>query len=289
MITLDEAVEDFLLAKRAGQRSAKTTQWYATYLKPFQSEHGDAALNTITMRPVARFLIAQVGAEHTRFNRDRVLRLFFKWAGEMYNVPDPMAGIPVPRLPDLEPKAIEKDTLNALLAACTNARDTAILTTLADCGLRASGVIGMSIDDLDFAHRALLVREKRGRVRAVPFSLETEKALLRWCKVRPLAAEKLFCTDVGGDLTYSGLRQILRRLSVRAGMAGERCNIHSLRHFAAREYLRQGGTLPALARILGHKSIDTTVRYYAVFSDSELAEVHDSHSPLNSLKERDMV
>lgn len=56
-----------------------------------------------------------------------------------------------------------------------------------------------------------------------------------------------------------------------------------------REYLKQGGSLPALARILGHKSIDTTARYYAVYGASELAEVHDAHSPLNSLKRKESI
>ena len=127
------------------------------------------------------------------------------------------------------------------------------MLVLADCGLRASGLVRLSIDDVDFSSHTLRVVEKQQRARSVPFSKETESAIVAWCVHRPIGADRLFCTMTGNPLTYSGLRQMLRRLTIRAGLTEERCNLHSLRHFAAREYLRNGGSLPALATILGHK------------------------------------
>lgn len=289
MITLTEAVDDFMLAKRAGQRAETTLKWYAKYLNPFRAKFGPQPMETLTMRDVATWLTQQRGAEQTKYNRDKALRTFFLWAVKAYGIASPMKVIPLPRLPEPEPKAIEADDLNRLIDACRTPRDVAILIVLADCGLRASGMISVSIDDVDFAERTIRVREKRGRVRAVPFSLDTERALTAWCKRRPMAAERLFCSYNGKPLTYWGLRQVVRRLAKRAGFNGERCNLHSLRHFAAREYLKQGGSLPALARILGHRTIDTTARYYAVFGKQELSEIHDAHSPLNSLKKGDVI
>lgn len=289
MITLHEAVEDFLLVKRAGQRAGSTIKWYGKYLKPFVASFDEKLLTDLTMRQVATWLTNQGGSEQTRHNRDRALRTFFAWTMKAYSVTSPMKAIPVPRLPEPEPRAIEADDINRLIEACRTPRDVAILIVLADCGLRASGMISVSIDDLDFAARVIRVREKGGRLRAVPFSLDTERALTAYCKRRPVSAERLFCGYDGAPLTYWGLRQIVRRLSVRAGFTVERWNLHSFRHFAAREYLKQGGSLPALARILGHRDINVTSRYYAIYSGSELAEVHDAHSPLISLKRRDVI
>lgn len=289
MITIHEAVADFLLAKKAGRRAATTLRWYATVIKPFDAAFGEKLLTDMTMRNVATWLTEQVGAEHTAVNRDRVLRVFFGWSARHYHAGNPMKSIPVPRLPEPEPKAIDADDINRLIEVCETTRDAALLLVLADCGLRASGIISVDIDEVDFAARVIRVCEKGGRWRAVPFSLETERALIAWCKDRPKAADKLFCAYTGDPLSYWGLREIIRRLAFRAGFIDERCNLHSFRHFAAREYLRQGGSLPALARILGQRDINTTSRYYAIYAGSELAEVHDAHSPLNSLKKPDVI
>lgn len=290
MMTVASAVEEFLLAKEAGLRSPRTVRWYAVYLKPFVAEFGAVDVATFTMRQIAQWLIAQGGAEHTKYNRSKILHYFFAWCAQSYGSPNPTKAIPIPRLPEPEPKAIEAEDLNRLIEVCRNPRDLAILIVLADCGLRATSLIMLNVEDFDFAGRTIAVRnDKRGRTRAVPFSCETERVLLRWFKRRPLSADRAFCALDGDDLTYWGLREIMRRLAVRAGFTVERCNLHSLRHFAAREYLKQGGSLPALARILGHKYIDTTNRYYAVYSGSELAEVHDAHSPLLSLKKKEII
>jgi site-specific recombinase XerD len=288
-MTIATAIDDFLLAKEAGQRAGTTLKWYRKYLLPFSREFGDVPVDSLTMRKVALWLRAQTGGEQTRYNRDKALRAFFGWSAKHFQTPNPMKAIPLPRLPEPEPRAIEPDDLNRLIDVCGNPRDVAILITLADCGFRASGLVSIGIEDVDFAARTIRVKEKGGRHRAVPFSLDTERALLAWCKKRPLNADTLFCTYQGHAMTYWGLRQVMRRLAKKAGFTDERCNLHSLRHFAAREYLKAGGSLPALARILGHGTIDTTARYYGIFSGSELAEVHDAHSPLNSLKRKDTI
>lgn len=290
MIPLYNAIEDFMLAKRAGQRAETTLQWYEKYLKPFRLQYGTVDIERLTMRMVATWLIAQPGAPQTKHNRDRALRTFFKWAEKYYNMTSPMKAIPLPRLPDPDPKAIEIETLNRLIDACQTARDAAIVLAMADCGFRAGGIISLKITDLDFAARVIRVTEKGNRTRAVPFSVQTEDALVIWCKRRPQTTDYLFCSYDGKPLHYAGLRQIFRRLADRAEItADERHNLHSLRHFAAREYLRQGGSLPSLARILGHRTIDTTARYYAIYSGSELAELHESHTPLKSLKEKEYI
>lgn len=286
MITLLAAIDDFIAVKEAADRSPKTINWYKTFLTPFVAKFGNESIDSFTVRKIANWLKSQDGRPYTKFDRSKAIHYFFSWCVKAYGITDPTSAIPLPRIPEPEPKAIEVDDLNRLIeVAASNPRDMAILIILADCGLRASSLVNLSVDDIDFAAHTIAIRnDKRGKTRAVPFSLESERVLILWLKKRPTTTDRLFPSDDGKPLKYAGLREILRRLAVKAGFTTERYNLHSFRHFAAREYLRNGGSLPALARILGHQYIDTTTRYYAVFTLTELSDVHDQHSPLNSLK-----
>jgi site-specific recombinase XerD len=84
-------------------------------------------------------------------------------------------------------------------------------------------------------------------------------------------------------ITTTGLREILRRLKKRAGIAG-RFNPHSFRHGYAREFLTNGGSMPALQQMLGHSSPNVTMMFYARWDINELVQQQEKHSPLQGLR-----
>ncbi len=90
--------------------------------------------------------------------------------------------------------------------------------------------------------------------------------------------------DTGAPLTASGVHEMLKRLKKRAKVTG-RVNPHSFRHNFAREYIRNGGEVVTLAKILGHSDINVTSSYYAVFDEDELAQFHALHTPMKSLED----
>jgi len=74
----------------------------------------------------------------------------------------------------------------------------------------------------------------------------------------------------------------LKRLKEAAGVRG-RVNPHAFRHGYAREYIRNGGDLATLSRLMGHSDSAVTSWYYAVFETRELASSHDKYSPIAGL------
>ncbi len=72
---------------------------------------------------------------------------------------------------------------------------------------------------------------------------------------------------------------MLERTAQRAQLRG-RFNPHAFRHAFARDMLDNGADLATVSQLLGHRSIETTARFYARWSDEELHRKHQRFSPL---------
>jgi len=156
---------------------------------------------------------------------------------------------------------------------------TLTLTAL-DTGIRVAELLNLSRDDVDFQNFTLRVRGKGNKHRLVPISIELRKALYRHLAKheRPL----VFCTVQGRQLSKRNLLRDFKELCSRLGISGVRCSFHTLRHTFSVGYLRNGGNLFYLSKILGHTSVKTTERYLQSLGIEDLQAVHNRLSPLSS-------
>jgi site-specific recombinase XerD len=79
---------------------------------------------------------------------------------------------------------------------------------------------------------------------------------------------------------------MLKGICIRAGIKGVRCSPHTLRHSFAVHYLRAGGNLEYLRRILGHSNIPVTQRYLQSIQPTDTQKIHNELSPLGGKHER---
>ena len=172
----------------------------------------------------------------------------------------------------------DDDEARRLLDAARNhsARDHAIVALMMGAGLRVSEVAALPISRLvEGADGELLIHitGKGDKDRTVPCGAD-----LAGIVKRHLAAEgrtldqrdtdPLFTTKDNARrhrdyqaLTPAAVDFRLRRLLAAADVEGKRVSCHSLRHTFAIRYLRSGGDLRVLQKLLGHSSIATTERY----------------------------
>ena len=175
-----------------------------------------------------------------------------------------------PRLAGL-PKRLEPDQVQRLLGLCdttsvTGIRDLAILTLLARLGLRACEVANLSLDDIDWRRGEIVVRGK-GRAERLPLPADVGEPLVAYLRGgRPLSAQgrAVFVRIKAphrqlGSARVSG---IVADAARRAGLG--RVHAHRLRHTAASEVLRAGGSLPEVGQLLGHRRSGTTAIYAKV-------------------------
>jgi integrase/recombinase XerD len=199
-------------------------------------------------------------------------RAYIRWAVERKYVARECARWrPRIRVADMPPKAISDEDAERLIAAATSARDRVLLLFLRDTGARVGTILSIDVEDIDVARKRVIARQKGGGLVMLYLSERLVEALRVYLGDRRCGP--LFPGRAGDRLTVPGARHMLRRLARRAGVAG-RVNPHSWRHAFARRCVRSGLDLSRTARLLGHRSVTVTARYYAVWDGDELAEAH---------------
>jgi integrase/recombinase XerD len=79
--------------------------------------------------------------------------------------------------------------------------------------------------------------------------------------------------------TYNQAYERIRLHGDNVGITGVRVSPHTFRHTFAKLYIKNGGDLFTLQKILGHHDI-SMVRKYVQMSKRDLQEQHEQSSPL---------
>lgn len=218
----------------------------------------------------------------------RAVKTFLRWAWDEYELEgrNPITRISCPKVADNPLPGISLEDAQKLLSVCKGERaprDKAILMTLLDTGVRAFELIAFDLGDLNFVDGSLIVRSgKGGKRRMVYLGQQSRRAIRRYLKTRPNISEKapLFLTDEGRRITYNTLRMLLRRLAGKAGIPEP--GAHDFRRAFALNFLRNGGDIFTLQRLMGHADI-TVLRRYLAQTDTDIQEGHARFGPVDHL------
>jgi site-specific recombinase XerD len=274
---LQRAVDDFLLTKRVSNCAAGTLDIYERWVSQCVAVAPEA-----DPLDVRRFFVGlQALSDTSRHQAYRTLKTFFRWCVETGVLEEtPLRGFTM-RTPRTLPDVPTDDELRSLLRACPETlegvRNRTLILALADSGLRASEILHLVIEDWRPLDRGLFVRAGKGRKDRVAFvGPTTARMLKRWLAYHPAPAPEafVFVDRRGHPLHRRHLVQILHRLSRKAGLPNHRrLHPHALRHYAATSWLRGGAGLDEVRRLLGHESLDTTLRYSRLMG-ADLARAH---------------
>ena len=289
--SLSEAVGEFILDQSVSMNSPETVRWYSTILNSMLSHFGPqlpiALITPHDLREYIKSLRDRLADASVRSHTTALLA-FWAWSSREYSTPNPAGNIKRPKPGKAAPRSAMAGDLIKLLdyldgSTDVNVRDRAMLVLLADTGMRVGGLATLTLDRLSVADQFCIVTEKGHDVRRVPFTAYPARMLQLWLNLRATNSDSVFVNMFTGEpLTTGGITQRFKYLKRKVGITG-RINPHSWRHAFARAYLEAGGDIVTLARLLGHKDVNTTAAYYAVFSDRELADLQAKYSPLRRL------
>ncbi len=291
--------------------SSKTVDSYKFDIEKFfnfLNEEG-VLMDDVDQLVIRNFLTEELNAGVSKRSCKRrlcSLKHFYKFLVNHGMVKDnPFILVSSPKMEKKFPHALYRDQIQDIVEANSQrtdemaVRDQAILSLLYYCGLRASELVSLTVQDVDIRNRIVRVMGKGSKERLVPFTEDCKQAVKRYIdEVRPELVEKyksrqeykealarledieqnrilrikngantLFFNEKGGILTTRGLEYILDKIEEKSGtFVG--LHPHLLRHSFATHLLENGADLRVIQELLGHASLNATQVYTHVSAEA---------------------
>jgi integrase/recombinase XerD len=157
----------------------------------------------------------------------------------------------------------------------------ALICLLIDTGARIDEALTARVSNADLDQLIIKVRGKGNKERLLPISIELRKIL--WVYItrhRFKVGDYLFPTRDGNKLEYHNVLRGIKEMCANLGIEGVRLSPHGFRHFFSCNYMRRGGEIYRLSRLLGHTSVRTTEIY---LQSMGVETISDGHQPLSAL------
>lgn len=225
----------------------------------------------------------------------KIISAFFSWCVKEEYLPENIASkVDTPKVPKKVLKGFTLDEVHKMIDAFTyktylEARNKAILATLADTGIRAMEIRGLKSKDLK--ETMMLISGKGGKERLVFISPALKRILIKYERMKKQyfsekqITEEYFLSYTGSGLSHVALDSVVKLAGKRAGVTGKRVSPHTFRHFYAVQCLNDGNMdVYSLSRLLGHSDISVTQRYLQSMNDEQLLTKAITSSPLMNFK-----
>jgi site-specific recombinase XerD len=297
MSDIDEAIETYLLAIEIEGRSPRTIASYANSLQDFRRVGRrlghPAAVGEYTVAHVYEFLGAlreRGAAPGYQYRRHREVKTCFSWLKRMDLIEENVfARVPLVRRPMVIRPPFSPEHITALLetldrSRLTGCRNYGLLLLLLDTGVRASELIGINLEDVDWTERRVLIRQGKGaKERVVGIGERTSEALRTYVDAfRSQAPGRLFLTSKGEAMRGAGtLEVLLRRIGERAGVP--KVYPHRFRHTFATWAIESGAREIDVQLLLGHSDLTMTQHYARTYTSEQAVRAHGELSPVRRL------
>lgn len=292
--TLEETVKKFLLVKEAQHTGELTMDKYRKTLSKFVTASHNSIEYAVLESDVLSFLAAIPDTSPARYNLPfQNINALLNWMVEQEKIlRNPIKVHKLhKRRDDGNIKPIEVERLQKFIGeldrkSYTGLRDYTIIMIMLDTGIRTRELLSLREGHYNRPNKSLVIEKvtaKTRRQRIAYLSSNTANALNAFLKVKPPEWEDwLFPNYEGNQLKVDHLDKSFAKHSEKCGI---KITPYQLRHSFATLFLKGGGDLFSLQRLMGHSDLRMTKRYTELDEDF-IQEQHKAFSPVNLLTEK---
>jgi len=284
-VPLKPLVKEWLLDLQVMGRSARTIEWYREKLDGYMKAGGVKNLEDLTSFELKRH-IAELQArglsDHTVHGSYQVIKSLANWADrEGYAVDPSILRARGPKVAQKEMHVYSGEQLDAILRAVQpESWGRIAVQILVGTGMRVSEMADLRVEDFEDDDEASFLKVQRGKgakFRRVPVSHRLRRELIKYInRVRPMTkCDRLVVLPDGRPVTLTAVNSLFWRIRRKVGFP---VHAHRFRHTFATEYLRNGGEMERLRRILGHTTYVMVMRYVHL-DKGDLSADFDLRSP----------
>jgi site-specific recombinase XerD len=284
--------QSFMLDAQYRKLSPHTVLSYQAAGKLFHSwlldNHRSTDPGKITRQEIQEWVISMDTVSSTTvLDRFIVIRVFFNFLvrdGSLKVAPTDRMRPPKAR--EVLTAVLTLEEQQRLLSACQGSsleklRDTAIIRTLLDTGLRKSELANIMVEDVNLSEQTLFIRQRKGgRSAYVPIGVKAARELDKYIRTRARhrhggLPDLWICRR--GKFGSESIYPMIVALGKKVGIEG--LHPHSFRHTFASSWLEGGGQERDLMKIAGWKSASMLQRYGAASANQRAMDAHKKFSP----------
>jgi integrase len=313
-VLLSEAIRGFFIYAETGVYSPAYIPTMRIQLNYICKYFGDPEIESLTSKHWEQY-IHHLHTEYkpVRFGGDnsplasstidnhwKTIRGFYNWASKRLDIVRTDLTMPRPKYlpPEIIPfaqeevkKIIEASQYTRVIKQSgrtyrikrPNAdRDKAIILIFLDTGVRLGEFTRILYSDLNLESGEIHVRGFNSSIKSMPRTVfigrRTKEIVWKYLAKlpdEPRDNHQLF------DLKPTSIRLMLHRIGANAKVP--KTHPHRFRHTFAVNYLLNGGDVFTLQKLLGHKTLEVTMRYVH-FLKSDMANIHLHASPVDNWK-----
>lgn len=274
-MTVKELVEQYLRIKTAEGMAPSTLESQSRTLRDFVLSKGDTPVEAIRVFDVYDWSLRPSWSPSSQAKAKKTIRSLFGWAEKMGLIPsNPISKIEPGKIS--KRRAMTQDEYEAILAKVKKPFKFMLMFMRA-CGCRPGEAAAVKWTDVDMGAKLIRLNhhktvKKTGKPRLIPINDEVRYVLAAMHQHKGARSPDnyIFPTRFGGQWQKWPMCRSFIGARERAGV-DESVTMHSIRHLYATDAVERGMNISVLSRILGHESIETTLRTYVQPKDNVTA------------------
>lgn len=276
-----QKVKDLLLLRKC---SDKTISNYLSCINKFKNYYKRNDLEKLNEDDILEYLkknFSNIGCSAATINVNRAAIKYYYLVNFNKNFSNVL--LHQTKIPSRFPKIISKQDFIKMFNSEFNSKHKIWIMLAYGSGLRISKVASLKVSDILSKEHKIRIIGKGNKERYAPLTNFTLKLLrLYWIQNKEKITNDYFFPGkykATKDTCISsfGIKEAFQKIKENNNLDNS-ITFHTLRHFYATEFIKNGGDIWELKNILGHSSINTTSIYLHMAEN-----FRDVYSPLNEV------